>query len=703
MTKRYLLSLVLAASLIWNVTPAAGQAAVQEIRDAAVADIQFRSDPIETFARFQRSGRDEPFAQSLAKITGDQGDASDALDAQGAYFHELFIAGIGDLLTEAVEMGREANRISYEKRKGSVRSPQTRPRTKRVYGKSVNLNFWDADPLAGHDDTIKINKIDTELTRGASGEDVKTIDSPEATVTTTHSGINTITYDPKDMSLTILNSRSQKVEAVSKTGKGRSTKVTKMEWSATFEWCPDAEGIVRGKARAQIYNQSTINKGTQLAAATTDHLAEFQIKGYVNDEAVMTHFDIEGVVSEKIIGRERGERMGLIEPKPGYKDGSASVVYNFKNNTPPSENADSKLSKAKAQIFGIEGEEHAKRIAEFAQWSISAVMLDLDMLMKTSVTRWANGECVDVECTAPKTALKPNEKIDVTAVSISKHDLGKFNAKMNGGGTESVTPEDQDGTPQAVYTLTAPVKGNANFIVKSTSRRGISLGLLEFTEERTKKPPVKTPPVKTPPCDGGWTGTVKAVRTKVVNKETGQDGRLVRQVDSKREVYDVKVTVLGTRDTSGGILNNYNANAEASIMSTVYRESNYAPGKMSCDKSIITSPQTHKMEIQEKGELNEKILVAIAINGNRGSIDFSGPGVPAERTITRIYESNCPSYDAVNSSVDRGSGLIERPNVGFEIYFLMDPASPNVMKGSQTIQNSDGSETMFTWDLSRCK
>jgi hypothetical protein len=437
---------------------------------------------------------------------------------------------------------------------------------------------------------------------------------------------------------------------------------------------------------------------------------EFHITGFVNDDAEMTHFDMEGVISEKIIGLDRAVRLGLVAEKPGFKDGSASIVYNVDNNKPPvrgssgTSDTDITIGNVKAKVFGIETEEQDSRIAKFVKWGLGINLIELNNLMRTSISRWHNGECVDVECTAPKSTLKPNEVIDVTAVSISKHDLGKFNAKLNGSGSASVTPSDQDGTPQAVYTLTAPAKEAGEIIVRSTSRRGIGLGLLTFGGVKPpKKPPVKTPPVKQPPCDGGWTGTVKAVRTKREDKEKGQDGRLVRQVDSKRETYDIKVTVLGTRDTSAGILNNYHGNAEASFFSTVYSERNYAPGKMSCDKAIISTPQTQKMEIQEKGELNEKILVAIAINGNRGIIDFSGPGVPAERIITRIYESSCPSYNAVNSSVDRGSGLIERPGVGFEIHFMIDASSPNVMKGSQTVQNSDGSETMFTWDLSRCK
>ncbi len=238
--------------------------------------------------------------------------------------------------------------------------------------------------------------------------------------------------------------------------------------------------------------------------------------------------------------------------------------------------------------------------------------------------------------------------------------------------------------------------------MRSVSKRGIGLGLLEFGEiKKVKTPPVKTPPVK-PLCDGGWTGTVKAVKVKRKDKQSGQDGRLVRQVETSNETYDAKVTVLGTRDTTGGIVNNFHGNAEGSFMATRYSESNYGPGKMFCNKTMITTPETKKLEIQNKGEANKKVLVAIAVNGSRGYFGFTAPEIAAERIITRTYESSCESYNAANSSTERSDHLIDYGGPFFEVEFEIDPSSPNVLKGSKTIQNSDGSETMFTWDLSRC-
>jgi hypothetical protein len=691
---------MLITSLWLNAFPVIGQTGATD----GPFQIERSRNVSEVFAGMQDAGRDEPFAQALAKTSGDAGETHDALAAQGAYFYETFREGLGDTLAATIEKGIEINRSAYEKRKKAASAPPKaapkRTTSRRNYGKS-SAPFLPEIAVEWLADGPKITREQTPNSEGGTSTDVKVIDLPEAITTNTLSAGSYAIYNEKEMSLTALTKSEQKAETVSKTSPRKATKVTRMEWSTTMEWCPDAEGKVRGKAKARIFNQSTINTGTQLAAGTTEYSLEFHIIGQVNDDAVMPDFDMEGVVSEKIVGFDRGVKLGLLDEKPGLKDGSATIIYNIDNSTIAG--SDITLGPVRAKLVGFETEAHVQRVGDFAKWGINTFLIDLEMLMKTSISRWTNGECVDVECTAPRNILKPGESVEVTATSVSKHDFGRINAKLNGGGTESVTPEDQEGEPSAVYTLTAPAKGQARFIAKSVSRRGIGLGMLEFDEAKKVKPPVKPTPAKTPDCDGGWTGTVKAVKTKRRDKQSGQDGRLVRQVESLRETYDAKVTVLGTRDLSGGIVNNFHGNAEGSFFSTKYSESNYAPGKMSCDKQIITTPQTHKMEIQEKGESNARVLVAIAINGgNRAYIGFTAPATASERIITRTYESSCPSYDAVNSGTERADYTIDRNGPFFEVWFEIDPSSPNVLKGSKTIQDSDGSETMITWDLSRC-
>jgi hypothetical protein len=128
---------------------------------------------------------------------------------------------------------------------------------------------------------------------------------------------------------------------------------------------------------------------------------------------------------------------------------------------------------------------------------------------------------------------------------------------------------------------------------------------------------------------------------------------------------------------------------------------NYAPGKMSCDKAIITTQQTQKYESLMTALSSARITVYITSVGEKGILTFDSPEIQAERIITRTYESSCPSYNQVNSGVDRDDTLIGVPSPGFEIYFELDAKSKSALKGAKRIDNTDGSVTTVTWDLTR--
>lgn len=281
-TRRYIWSFCLAASLLFNSLPVIGRAADGDIQMPTVFEAS--NDRMTIFGELLRSGRDEAFAQTLSAIAGDQGDTYDALDAQAAYFYEQFVAAAGDLLGPTTDKGRELNRLSYEARKKD-RKPGVAPkrtRSQRVYGKSSSMFLAE---LAGDTmsllplntayrtgDAPVITKIDTPNSQGATADDVKVIDLPDATVTNTQRSESIAAYDEKEMAVTGATRSSQTSEAVSKTGKGKTTKVSSMEWTSTLAWCPDVEGKVRGKMRARIFNQTTINTGKQLAAPSNELL-----------------------------------------------------------------------------------------------------------------------------------------------------------------------------------------------------------------------------------------------------------------------------------------------------------------------------------------------------------------------------------------------------------------------------------------------
>lgn len=700
-----------------------------QVRDDSLeAKLTYKpADETETFRRIVKSASDTVFSQNLSKIFGEQDakDIENALEAQAVYFFENFQSQTAKNLAKMPAKEKEISERKYEELKN--KKAKTAPvKTTRTVSRNFTENpFLNASFNPKSNESLFVNAaykknsavepeietIETDTSIENNGKETKTIETEQGTVTRSSKANNKASFDGKVRTLEM--SQEDSVETVFKTTGAKLSKVTKVGYGASFEACPDVSGILHGKGKSNIFSQTTINTGKQLAALTKEYTVNFQITAYVNDNAEMTHFDMIGVVSENILGFDRALRLDMIQSANGFEDGKRSISYKITGNTPPSEtapdqygfkrNISSEFGTVTSKLFGINTNEEAERIVEIGRNGLGGMMIHLEMLMRSSISNWQNGECVEVECKAAKNSLKPNEAVDVTAVSVSKQDLGKFNAKLKASGTQTVTPAEQNGAPSAIYNLTAPSKDKATIVVRSVSKRGIGLGFLEIpVSDAKKKPPVKTPP-KEPKKDCVWTGTVKAVRNLRVDKTEKADGRLIRAVSTKIETTSINVVITGERDLSGGIINNYIGSADANFLGTEYRERNYASGKMSCNQKIIMSPETQKFDDQIKGEARGRVPVAISVIGNRGFIMFPSPVISAERIITRTYESACPSYDQVNSSTDRNFPRMEVQPTGFEVEFETNSSTPNEIKGSKTVQNPDGSSTTYSWDLTRCK
>ena len=660
------------------------------------------------FAKFQ-SADDAIFSAEVRKLAPES-DIPEALAAQSAYFIEQFREATSGQFAKGVAKSLE---ISKKRREAGLKKPAA-PRIPRGYGKSsLGDNLFDLPEYRPIADGIQVVELETDTSVSSTALEQKSIDTPEVTVNRNQSASSEVGYDGTNRMFKTMGTE-QTVEMISKVDGRKIGKTSKMSFGASLDVCPDFAGIVRGTGTAKLYSQTTINTGKQLAALTTEYTVDFRVTAYVNDDAQMTHFDLKGTVIEKRLGFDRAGRIGLATSADGVVDGTRSVFVQFDGNTPPSsapgeygmtKDISPTLGKETFKPLPTNSDADNQRLAVVAGSASGAFITDLDILMRSSISRWQNYECVSVKCTAPKAQLAPNESVDVTAVSISTLDQSRFNAKLNGIGTRTVTPADQEGKPSAVYSLTAPEKETARIIVKSVSRRGIGLEVLEIPvkEEAKKKPPVKQPASKPKKCDQGWTGTVKAVRIYRKLERGKADGRLLRQLRNVESTYSVEVNLLGTRDLTRGIVNNFHGNARASYVKEDQKERNYASGRMSCNSRIIESLETQKNILNYKGDSSGQILVAVAINGNLGHIDFSPPPMEAGFTHAYIYETACPAYDQINTKTVRSEYMQGVTETGFEVDFEIDPSSPNVLSGSKTVQESDGSETIYTWNLSRCQ
>jgi hypothetical protein len=452
--------------------------------------------------------------------------------------------------------------------------------------------------------------------------------------------------------------------------------------------CPDAAGILRGTIRVNAVDAKNGLAGQ--VSSVNGLTVEAKITGYVNDAAELTHFDVTGTavegaatratfaVEESRIGNAAPQGRTMITVAQNLDAGSGNRIEQVTRST-------------------------AKTIIEQAAAKLS-----------TAREQWRSGACVELKLTAPKTRLSAGEKIVVSAENRHKLEKILVPAKLVvKEASASATPTEQANVPLARFTLTAPQNGNKAMIsVESVSKRGIGLGKLEFEANAivARKPvvgkttPPKTPPIKKAACNAGWSGKITV--EKRLKKETikPESGRLLRDINRKDEILNLEYTVTGIQDTAGGFVNGFFADTQMSFRSLNYQENFYGAGKTSCDKKIISTTELRTMEIAMTASGSKRTTVYISPWGEKGILTLKSPEINAERIITRKYETACPSYDQVNSSVEKGDRLIEIVAPSFEIHFELDSKSNSQLVGSKTIQESDGSEIIVHWNLTRdCK
>lgn len=719
MRRNYLLTSILILCTWLNALPVAAQVKSAKPATGIQIDASVSTDPSEVFGGIRRHGGDGIFNAQLTKMNGGDADPADALAAQSIYFFDQLHEQTKAQLAPTVEKAQEAAKKRYEELKAKQGPAKKAGPVKPIPASRKNATVkYDAAP-EGSDShifrnaayspedgalQIKTNKRDNGT--DVSGSETKTIETPAATVTRSADGKSDITFDGKQFSTGL--SYTEKSEAVSKTDNRKVGVTTKIEVSGAFDVCPDAEGIVRGTGKAHFYSQTTIHTGRDLGALTSDTVIEVKFTGHVNDAAEMTHFDLEGTTVETMLGYDRALDHGIIDDNKGIEDGKSTVTFERKNNTPPAGDSlygDISYGPWKFQTYDEIPDTTQRRMGEFLAYGFQGIMLHAGPLISLSIKRWRSGECVDVECVPAKPTLKAGERVDVTATANSKQDLSKINGDQKAFGTQSVTPEEQRGEPSAVYTLTAPKAGETAYIsVTSTSKRGIGSGTWEYAIPKPKKPPVKAPPPPPKHVDPIWTGSINAVHTEKLDEEKPPSGRMLYEKRVKNYRWEVVLTVDGSRDLSGGIINNFYAETDVMYNGSDYTETSYAPGKMSCPPGpIITSPETRKYEMIDNGVGHQRMVVTISVIGTHGYLSFNAPGINAERAYIVKYETNCASYNAHNSKTYTDPRGVSVGSPGFEVEFQVDPASPNEIQGTKTVTNSDGSETVYTWHLTRGK
>ena len=474
------------------------------------------SEPSEVFRQFRKSGQNVAFSPMLKKVAGAEAeDIEAALEAQAVNFYESLAAASKTEFAKLRDKAKALNQKTYEEMKKnppqSKREPKKLP---RAVGKSFSAEdlfpLETGGPRAAQNfaplpDEVPIGKTETETGITVRGAETKTMDMADSTVTRIADAIQKGGTDGKEIFTE--TSQTETTTVVSKTDNSKVEKVEKLGWGAGFAMCSDAAGHLSGHAKMSISSKVTTTKGNRIAAVTHVLSVVYKITGYVNDDAEFTHFKMEVEGTETLTGTDRARDLGLMDDTR-MSDGTGTIKYHADNCKPPYETEPDqygntsvvlpKIGNTVADSYNpLPGSEKLIGLIPSAN---DMALVELQDLMRSTAAQLRNGSCVEVECLAAKNTLKPGETIDVTAVSVSKRDLDKFNARLEDD--KQCDPKKQLGTPSTVFVFTADAGGGGTFLVKSTSRRGIALGMLEFGKEGKND-------LDKDKCDGNWHGTIR--------------------------------------------------------------------------------------------------------------------------------------------------------------------------------------------------
>lgn len=730
--KNFWITLSLICSFTLNALPLAAQ------KNAAVKapPVEFQVvrsfDPSEIFREFAKSGDDRVFSRQLKKLLGEANaaDAENRLAAGTMSFFELMRADSARHLALVSLKAGEISGKRYEDLKTNPPAPPpatTRPRRGGPSAEAIEEWFFDPAPetsetkisapievgssVRNASDEPTVSTVETDTGIEISGSAGKTIDIDGATVTRTEKADTKTGTDGKSLSWAY--GTEQKTEAVSKTGTQKLAQTVKMEWSAEFGICPDLQGRVPGRLKARIYNQTVIHTGQVIAAPTNDLELDLAVTGYVNDAAEMTHFDLAGTAVNKLTGYDRARERGLIEIEPELFDRARRIEYRIDASKPPRDEespyggkraVSAELGTIRAVAGDVQTASEADLIGKFTGWGLQAGLMQLESLMKTSMSKWRGGECVDVELTAPKNALQPGETVDVTAASISKQDLSKFAARLEASGDASVAPPDQTGAPAAVFALTAPGSGDAGarIVVKSVSRRGIGHGSLGFGKSVLDDEPV---------CDGNWHGTIEIRKTREqIFKETTKPGDVgtnlhlsgwKESVNRFRYEGKVKITSPKVSTASVALLNaSFSASAERYFLNHgFFTEPN------ECGAFIKKTIKTESgQENKESGSGEGATDVTIQVSGGEYRVSVSIPALDGAFQNRGWHRPSGYCREANNQPQNTNqAGSTRFDRVGVSFAGTIDPAQPDVLTGTQIVKSDDGTEeTVIKWRIKRC-
>lgn len=206
-------------------------------------------------------------------------------------------------------------------------------------------------------------------------------------------------------------------------------------------------------------------------------------------------------------------------------------------------------------------------------------------------------------------------------------------------------------------------------------------------------------------CDGGWTGSVTAVTRYRKDEPTRSSGNLTEAIQHKEWNEKWTLTVTGEQDRSGGFVNGFVAKGSADFKQTNYARNFYAQS-MCSDKGrgIVRGSKVETFTRKDSATGEVRTTLYITAGKTSGSLTASfSEEIEGPTTYDRKYEGPCPLENFTNTKFETSKTPYQHRPQALSIDVEIDPKNPDVLQGSKTVRNSDGSETTYTWNLTFCR
>ena len=551
-------------------------------------------------------------------------------------------------------------------------------------------------PSAGEEKPeIKMTETDREIK--AEGADKKSFETKDAKGTRTQKVETKYIKDGKRFGVEIRD--TQVIEALSKPdGKSFRREISLM-WGAEVAACADANGVTLGTGKAKVISKTTYSEGGPAVTMTSEFDLQAILSGKVNDEAVLTHYDLQLDAYTTNTGYEKALEQGLIK-EIKIKDGRYGLHYDIPGNTIEisdgkygGNRTPAKIGNATAKTLTPMNDADATLVGKAIGPMVPSIWNSANEMYKSAERNWRNYGCVEVVSKVPTLALEPGEEVQISAETVHQQDGTKINAQLVGEAYEGeVTPEQQAAKPGATFTFTRSGGAAGSFHVESVSKRGIGRGDVEFQLKKEKEEPA---------APGAWTGTIRAEREHRTERDKRSGANLAENGGYLETVTDVQLQLTGRLDRTVDSSNAFIANVSGRQEATDYEYDRYKVDEGYCGPNAVPykGPKEITRTSRTTADYNKETRVFVEAGATGGTITFSLPEINGRTIHSYVHRSPCAEHDRANTN-EATDEEVATAGGSFSFSFPIE-AGRRTIQGSLSVRGEDSSVTVYSWELSR--